>query len=170
MFDACRLLASAEVSASSAVTIVAGTNEDASALTAELRPGRPPSYILPDERGLLVHTNHFLTPDAQPGDREAIVGPDTFFRLDLLRRHAAKLQNYAEGDLVSALNSHFGGDGALCCHPAADAGVGDRYETLATVVIKPSQASMAFIEGGPCGATEGSWTTVQAPSSKTIRR
>jgi isopenicillin-N N-acyltransferase-like protein len=168
MYDACRLLASAEVSASSAVTLVAAQDDASSALTAELRPGRPPAYILPTGSGLLTHTNHFLTVDAQAEDREALVGPDSFFRLDLLRRRVQQSKASTVSDLVSVLNSHFGGGGAICCHPAPDAEDGDRYETLATVAIRPAEAELMFVEGGPCTTTDDSWTIVRASGHETI--
>ena len=67
IFDAVRILAAAPVAASSAVTLIAAEGGEETALTAELRPGAAPEYVLPDESGLLVHTNHFLSPAAVPG-------------------------------------------------------------------------------------------------------
>ncbi|HTT94474.1 MAG TPA: C45 family peptidase [Solirubrobacterales bacterium] len=152
IFDALRLLAAAPVAASSAVTLVAAEDGEETALSAELRPGAAPAYVLPDEAGLLVHTNHFLAPAAAAGDREPTIGPDSLFRLELLRRRAARLRGTRPGaaELLAPFRSHLGRGGAICCHPEPGAGLGDRYMTLATVLVDPLAGRLRVSEGGPC--------------------
>lgn len=162
VFDAVRLLSAAPVSASSAVTLIAAEKEEDTALTAELRPGAVPGYVLPDDAGRLVHTNHFLSLAAVPGDREPLIGPDSLFRLEILRRRAARLAGNDEDDLVEALGSHLGGGGAICCHPEPGAPLGERYGTLTTVVVDPAGARLRFTAGGPCEAQQYGWTEVSA--------
>lgn len=151
IFDAVRILA-APVAASSAVTLIAAEGGEETALTAELRPGVAPEYVLPDESGLLVHTNHFLSPAAVPGDREPTIGPDSLFRLELLRRRAARLRGTRPGsdEMLAPFDSHLGGGGAICCHPEPGAELGDRYMTLATVLVDPLAGRLRAWEGGPC--------------------
>jgi isopenicillin-N N-acyltransferase like protein len=162
IFDALRILASAPVAASSAVTLIAAEGGEETALTAELRPGVAPEYVLPDEGGLLVHTNHFLSPAAVPGDREPTIGPDSLFRLELLRRRAARLRGTSPGrdDMLAPFDSHLGAGGAICCHPEPGAEHGERYATLATVLVDPLHGRMRFADGGPCAAAESGWTEV----------
>lgn len=152
IFDALRILAGAPVSASSAVTLISVEGGEESALTAELRPGAAPGYVLPEESGLLVHTNHFLSPAAVPGDLEPTIGPDSFFRLELLRRRAARLRGARPGaeELLAPFHSHLGGGGAICCHPEPGADLGERYATLATVLVDPLAGRLRVTEGGPC--------------------
>jgi isopenicillin-N N-acyltransferase like protein len=170
IFDAVRILAAAPVAASSAVTLIAAEGGEETALTAELRPGAKPGYILPDEAGLLVHTNHFLSPAAVPGDREPEIGPDSLFRLELLRRRAAGLRGIRPGpdELLASFHSHLGRGGAICCHPEPGTPSGERYMTLATVVVDPLAGRLRFAAGGPCEAGDSGWTEVTAsvPTTK----
>jgi isopenicillin-N N-acyltransferase-like protein len=170
IFDAVRILAAAPVAASSAVTLIAAEAGEETALTAELRPGAAPEYVLPDETGLLVHTNHFLSPAAVPGDREPTIGPDSLFRLELLRRRAARLRGTGPGreEMLAPFDSHLGAGGAICCHPEPGAELGDRYATLATVLVDPLHGRLRFAAGGPCAAAESGWTEVDVsvPTNK----
>ena len=167
IFDAVRLIGAAPVAASSALTLVAAEAGEQTALTVELRPGAQPAYLLPDADGVLMHTNHFLAPGAVAGDLEPSVGPDSMFRLELLRRRARWPRPPAAADLVAALGSHFGAGGAICCHPEPGAELGERYGTLATVVVEPARGLLRFSDGGPCEAGENGWTEVFAAPENT---
>jgi isopenicillin-N N-acyltransferase-like protein len=144
-------VASARVSASSALTLVQSIGTEASAVTAEVFPGGP-RILLPDERGILLHTNHFLSEAGARGERETVIGPDSFIRYDVLRRHIASNPPTSVGEALEAMTSHVGGGGAVCAHPYADAELGDRYATLATVWLDVDARTLAVREGGPCGA------------------
>lgn len=144
-------VASARVSASSALTLVQSVGGEASAVTAEVFPGGP-KILLPDERGVLLHTNHFLSEAGARGERETLIGPDSFIRYDVLRRHVAVRPPRTVGEALEAMASHVGGGGAICAHPYPDAGFGDRYATLATVWLDVDNRTLTVQEGGPCGA------------------
>ena len=146
---AAELAGSARLSASSALNIVAVGAGEKTAFTVEANPVRP-GYVLP-EGGVLIHTNHFLSQPAALGDREAEVGPDSYFRYEILRRRLAELRPTTVDALIDALRSHLGGGGALCCHADRNADFGFRYETLATVVLHVETGQMSVREGGPCG-------------------
>lgn len=149
---ALRLVGSANVSASTALTFVATDGHDTTALTAEMHPGGP-SYVLPDADGLLIHTNHFLHPNALAGDREAELAGDSYPRYEILRRRLhAELPATAE-DIVSAMASHLGGPGAICLHPEPGAPL-ESYATLATVEIDVRGGELKAKPGGPCGRTD----------------
>jgi isopenicillin-N N-acyltransferase-like protein len=147
--QALTLVGSARTSASVALTLIAAQGTDKTALCAELYPGGP-GYHLPDERGLLVHTNHFLTLPAALGDCENSIGPDSFFRYEILKRALRNKQPTSTNDLFQTLNSHLGGGGAICCHPDEHGEFGDRYATLATVALDVARADMTVHEFGPC--------------------
>jgi isopenicillin-N N-acyltransferase like protein len=151
--EALVLIASASTSASSAVTLVAAQDGEQTALTAELGPPGP-AYVLPED-GLLLHTNHFLAPTRLSADLEPKLGPDSLFRLEVLRRSLGGASTLEQ--LMQALASHIGGAGAICCHPANDAPLGGRHATLATITLEPQQLRMTVTEGGPCSPGD-SWT------------
>lgn len=159
--EALMLLASADVSASSSITVVAAGATGKTALTAELHPGGP-AWVLPDSDGALVHTNHFLTQPAALKDTEPRTYPDTLVRYDVLRRglrrHAARPRL---DDVLAVMDSHLGGGGAVCCHPVARGGAAAdapdaedtawEYATLATVSLDVPAGQVSVLAGGPCG-------------------
>jgi isopenicillin-N N-acyltransferase-like protein len=108
--DALALLTSAEVSASSCVTI--GSASDVAAV--ELSPGGP--RVLRSSR--IVHTNHFLAVPPAGEDLEAAEEPSTFARL-------------AELERTASLRS-------VWCHEDPDAPWPDRRATLASVTLDPA--------------------------------
>jgi isopenicillin-N N-acyltransferase-like protein len=153
--------AAAEVSASSAITVIACDGAERAALTLEVHPGGP-GILLPDEHGVLVHTNHFLTAPAAVDDREPRLGPDSFWRYDILRRRLRESPPADGDDLVDALTSHLGGSGAVCCHPAPGAPAGERWATLATVTLDVAHGAMDVRAGGPCDPAAARWSSAPA--------
>jgi len=148
---ALELLAGITVSASSAVTVVADDSEGGVACSVELCPAGP-AFVTPDTRGVLVRTNHFLADPGRSGDAGLVEGPDTVLRLDHAQRRMAHIP---EGEIdpaavLGAMTSHRGGSGAICRHPPRGAGFGDRWTTLATIVIEPAAGEMRVQRGGPC--------------------
>ena len=144
-------VASASVSASSALTLLQSVGGEASALTAEVYPGGP-QILLPDERGVLLHTNHFLSDVAARGERETVIGPDSFIRYDVLRRRLASAAPSSVTQALELMASHIGGGGAVCAHPYPEAALGNRYATLATIWLDLEKGALTVREGGPCGA------------------
>jgi isopenicillin-N N-acyltransferase like protein len=142
------LIGAAEVSASSVLTIVGASDAGTTAIGAELAP-EGPRYVLPSPDGLYVHTNHFLDPHLAAGDREPRVGPDSYLRLDVLRR-ALQAHSPADAELRSILADHSAGAGSACCHPAPGAQLGDRWATLATVALDVYAGQLSIRRGGPC--------------------
>ena len=119
-------------SASSALTLVAVEDGERAAITAEVFPGGP-RYVLPDRDGVLLHTNHFVAPEAALGDRERVIGPDSYLRLGTLQRTVRGTSDAAA--VRRAMSSRLGGGGAICCRPDPDAVFGERWSTLATIQL-----------------------------------
>jgi isopenicillin-N N-acyltransferase like protein len=160
--SALTLAGSATMSASSAVTIVADDADGGVACTVEVSPAGP-GYCMPDRRGVLIHTNHFLADPGREGDKMVRESPDTMLRLDQARRRMDGIETPIEvEDVLTAMDSHRGGSGAICCHPAAGAVFGERWTTLATVVIEPARAEMRVMPGGPCQRAAASTATAAA--------
>lgn len=148
--DALRLLASAPVSASSSLTVIASADDSSAAVSVELYPGGP-GFVFPDANGLLVHTNHFLASAAQSGDTETRHYPDTLLRHDLLTRRLARHTRLGPLQVIGAMNNHFGATTAVCCHPDANAPESGQYATLATIVLDVAAGRLDALPGGPCG-------------------
>ena len=146
--EALLLICSAEPSASSAMTLVAVEGAEKTALTVEVWPGGP-AYVLPNERGILVHTNHFVDSTAAAADQERVLGPDSFLRYEIVRRGLATATP-TPGDVIRVLRSHLGGTGAVCCHPDPFAPLGERYATLATITVDVLAGTLDVHPGGPC--------------------
>ncbi len=159
--QALALLAAAPVSASSAITLTAVDAGEPVALTAEVFPGGP-RYVLPGPDGLLLHTNHFLDPQAAQHEQENQLGPDSYLRLAVLARRVSRRAGDTPDDLVAAMRSHAGGAGALCCHPEPTATLGSRYATLATVSLGVQDGAMTVREGGPCRQDSPWWNTTDS--------
>ena len=156
--EALEIADAARVSASSAITLVAVDGHDAAAVTAELYPGGP-GRVLPNEQGVLVHTNHFVSSPASLGDREPEIGPDSLVRYDILRNGFADRAPAAGEDVLAEMTNHVGAGGAICCHPDGDANLGERYATLATVLLDVAAGSLAVHPGGPCTADGAAWAS-----------
>jgi isopenicillin-N N-acyltransferase like protein len=151
--EALAMFSNATMSASSAVTVIADDEDGGAVCTVELSPVGP-GFVTPDERGVLVHTNHFLAEPGRLADTMVRQGPDSVLRLDHARRAMGRQVEgeVDEDSLLSALRSHRGGSGAICCHPAATAVFGDRWRTLATVTVEPARRRLTLRRNGPCGS------------------
>jgi isopenicillin-N N-acyltransferase-like protein len=154
------LIGAAETSASSVLTIIGASAAGVTVVGAELAPPGP-RYVLPSPDGLYLHTNHFVDPILAPGDREPRLGPDSFLRLDVLRRalHARPAADAEE--LRTILADHSAGAGSVCCHPDSEAPLEDRWATLATVALDVYAGELAVRRGGPCD-TGADWHTCRS--------
>jgi isopenicillin-N N-acyltransferase-like protein len=146
---AAQILGEADVSASSSINLVSYEEGVASAITVELHPGGP-GFVLPDELGWLIHTNHFLDAAARPHDTEPKGFPDTLLRHNLLSRRLRRVTQPSADDILEAMASHAGGGVAICCHhdPSFDPAI--QYETLATIVVDVKSGDLRVGAGGPC--------------------
>ncbi|HLI61484.1 MAG TPA: C45 family peptidase [Solirubrobacteraceae bacterium] len=160
------LLGQAETSASTVLTII-GASEGGSAVAgAELSPDGP-RYVLPDAGGLYLHTNHFLDPHLAAHDRAPRLGPDSYLRLDVLRRALHDRPAADLDELVHRLADHSAGPGSVCCHAADDAPLADRWATLATVGLDVAKGDLSVRRGGPCDE-RASWHRCRAGAAAPV--
>jgi isopenicillin-N N-acyltransferase-like protein len=150
------LLGAAEVSASSALTVVGAGNAGKTAVCAELVP-EGPRFVTPSATGLLIRTNHCLDPAAAVGDRAPRVGPDSYLRHDVLQRALYGRTPAGREALRALMASHAGGAGAVCCHPDPAAALGDRWATLATVALDVREGELWVRRNGPCDEASQWW-------------
>jgi isopenicillin-N N-acyltransferase-like protein len=105
---------------------------------------------VPAHNGWAIHTNHFVSAWLADGDLRT--GPET----DTLVRHALLTARLTEADprspdeLRQLLCAHEQDGAPVCCHAPADGALGDRWQTLATVVIEPAERRLGVLAGGPC--------------------
>ncbi|GAA4199984.1 hypothetical protein GCM10022252_52560 [Streptosporangium oxazolinicum] len=149
------IAASALVSASSAITVVGFDGKRADAACLELSPSGL-GEVRPEHDGTLVHTNHFLDPELAPGERNA-ADEDSRDRLATLRGRRPALRSADLTDRAGAMLSHAPEGPALCAHPAADAPMTSRWETLITISLDLEATRLRFHEGGPCGVAPHTW-------------
>lgn len=144
-----KLIGTAQVSASTAITVIGGQRAGKSAISAELWPGGP-HFVLPAPDGLLLHTNHFLSPRPADGDVEPVNEPDTLVRLEVLRRHlSGRGGDLSAAEALEALRDH---TGYLCCHPEPGQPLQYEFQTLASVRIDFAANDLDVISGPPCSS------------------
>lgn len=144
VLEALSLLLGARVTASSCVTVAAVEPAGAALVAVELSPGGP-GVVWPDERGLLVHTNHFALAPGRGRDTQPAEHPSTLLRA---RQLAAALR--AGTGPEAALASHFPAPEGICRHAVAADAWADRRATLLSVVLDPGAPSLRLAEGPPC--------------------
>lgn len=146
---ATRLVTAARVSASSAVTVVEGHAHGGRAVSIEAFPGGF-GLLPPDDSGLLVRTNHFLSPQGAPGCIAATIGPGTRLRYAALVAGLAGPVPPTEDRVLAVMDDHPDHGYGVCAHPDPTMEPLLRHGTLATVVIRPAEGRLQVSEGGPC--------------------
>jgi isopenicillin-N N-acyltransferase-like protein len=108
-------------------------------------------FLLFPERGVMTHTNHFLSPSFDGKDVSLWVMPDSPFRLERMRSQVAA----ADGALSietfrSALSDHANYPSGICCHPDARDAVPDQGATVASILMDLDERRMWLADGQPC--------------------
>ena len=150
--EALQLIASAPLSASTTMTVVSGGSAGKVAVSVELSPNNL-GFCFPDESGLLVHTNHFLSDDLRTGDLEHRQHPDTVLRYDALSR-AIRLNAEApiREAMTAALSSRVGGPFAVCCRPDSSQPPEFQFGTLAHLRLDLESGRVIATQGGSAAA------------------
>ncbi|MFB2572025.1 C45 family autoproteolytic acyltransferase/hydolase [Micrococcus sp. IITD107] len=151
---ALEMMRATPVGASSCITVVDSEN----AAMVEFAAGE--MNVLKPKSSVWVHTNHFLTPSFSADERSELYQPDSDERMALLmdRIHRGAVPVYPE-DLSRVLISH-AGEAALCCRPNPALPFGQRWATLATVVLEPAARQMSVASGSPAEAADDDWITL----------
>lgn len=150
-------IAAGQFTSSSAISVVSRTGPDVTGFSVEFFPGGP-AFCIPDEAGLLIHTNHFLSPAGAAGDRAPKWGSSSFSRYEQLRRKLSGRKSLTAAEILEAMSSHAGGSHAVCSHPLPDARFGERSETLAVIQLDVGSGEIRVKPGGPCGSQP--WVTI----------
>lgn len=164
--EAVALLGGAETSASSALTLVGDGPRGSTAITAEVASVGP-RFVAPSEEGLLLHTNHFLDPHLAAGDEAPRWAPDSYLRLEVLRRRLHEQIPHDREGLRATLSDHSAGPPSICSHADPDAAIGDQWATLATISLEVAGCALWVHAGPPCAESTG-WHVCGAPAADAL--
>ncbi|MFD7417016.1 C45 family autoproteolytic acyltransferase/hydolase [Kitasatospora purpeofusca] len=119
--------------------------------------------VAPDERGLLVRTNHFLTPVPAAEEKSWLYQPDSGERHDFVRARLARLRPLPDTSeaLVRCLVTGPGEPPVTCLPDPAEA-LGRRWASLATVALDPATRTAAVLDGTPAELGTRPWRTLTA--------
>jgi isopenicillin-N N-acyltransferase-like protein len=111
-------------------------------------------YLQPDERGRLVHTNHYVCERMERFEGDPEYRPNSAARFErawaLLEQQAAG--SVDAGVLRSVLSDHEGEPNALCRHPERYGGDGDSA-TAFWWIADMTADDLTFGRGNPCDST-----------------
>jgi isopenicillin-N N-acyltransferase-like protein len=138
--DALALLRSLDLSASSCITVADGDGVAAF----ELSPAGC-GVVSPDDRGHLVHANHFVGALPAGADLEIADGPGSQLRQAHLEAALAR-----DGFDPALLQAHNEGPEPVCRHDDPAVAWADRIATLATVSLDPARGRFDVALGRPC--------------------
>jgi isopenicillin-N N-acyltransferase-like protein len=115
----------------------------------EAAPDR--TRLLSPQDGYLVHTNHFLDPEAlgviePPRERQS----SSLHRLTRLRDLIAAKRPLTIEDIQSYLRDHQAHPNSLCCHEDPTSPPGERYRTVTSVVMDLHAQELHLSDGPPC--------------------
>jgi isopenicillin-N N-acyltransferase like protein len=135
---------------SSANYLVAAT--DGLAFDIEATPGDFAAlHLLFPTDGVLLHTNHFLSPAFDRTDVSLWVMPDSPFRLEQLGSAVGRADGKLSiDDFRSFLADHANYPSGICCHPDARMAVHDQGATVASVLMDLDEKRMWVADGHPC--------------------
>lgn len=124
------------------------------ALDVESAPGDFTQLFLlqPDERGDLVHTNHFLSPQLTGPDVGLWVMPDSPFRLQRVRAALRRADRSAEDTAAYELAAvdHAGHPYGVCCHPDLSVPPPDQGATVVSGIMDLQARTIRIAAGLPC--------------------
>ncbi len=148
-------LASAERASSANYLLV---DESGHAVDVEARPGGRTALhpLLPDDRGVLLHTNHFVSPDFPNGaggvsDYADLVETTSQFRLGQVTSAVAAAADPADLRVyAAALTDHTEHPDSVCRHPDPSLPDEEQSLTVASVLVDLTARRVLLSEGPPC--------------------
>ena len=129
------------------------THRDGVAVDVEAAPGDFSRLflLLPGEDGVLLHTNHFLSPRFDGKDVSVWAMPDSPVRLQRLRAGLAACGGPPSlADFRALLADHANYPSGVCCHPDARMAPWDQGATVASVLMDLGARTMWLADGYPC--------------------
>ena len=127
-------------------------HDDGNVIDVESAPGDYSRlFLLFPEDGVLLHTNHFLSPRFDRKDVSLWDMPDSPLRLDRLRRAVSATAGPLDvGVFRGALADHANHPSGVCCHPDPRSDPWERGATVASVLMDLDARRMWLADGHPC--------------------
>jgi len=127
-------------------------HEDGIAVDVEAAPGDfSRLFLLFPHSGVLLHTNHFLSPAFDAKDVTLWLMPDSPFRLERLRDVvAAAAPDLSIETFRHALADHANYPAGVCCHPDTRFDYHEQGATVASVLMDLSVRRLWLADGNPC--------------------
>lgn len=108
-------------------------------------------FLLFPQEGVLLHTNHFLSPAFDRKDVSLWVMPDSPFRLERLGTAVAGARDGLSLDAFGGfLGDHANFPSGICCHPDARMEQHDQGATVASVLMDLDERRVLVADGHPC--------------------
>lgn len=163
--EAVERLESAGRSSSANYLIVDSTGE---AVDIETRPGGPEALhrLVPDRRGVLLHTNHFVADDFPAVDYTTLVDSTTRTRLGRLSDVVADAAEPSDLAMFEqAMTDHTNAPDSVCRHPDTQLPLPDQSMTVSSALVNLTTRTWAVSEGPPC---ERGYEDVAWPGSTAV--
>jgi isopenicillin-N N-acyltransferase-like protein len=127
-------------------------HRDGLAVDVEAAPGDfSRLHLLFPEDGVLLHTNHFLSPRFDGKDVSLWVMPDSPFRLERLREAVARAGGPIGLEVLRrVLADHANHPLGVCCHPDPRLTPLDQGATVASILMDLDARRMWVADGHPC--------------------
>lgn len=110
--------------------------------------------IQPDERGILVHGNHFEHPRFDAVDVGSWLMHDSPFRVQRARAHLrGAAADATPWTLTKMFSDHAGEPSGICCHPVEADHPLEQFTTVFSVVMDVASSTMLLTEGSPCAVS-----------------
>jgi len=107
--------------------------------------------FLHPQDGLLVHTNHFVTPRLQAGDVGIALSDHTLLRYGrAIRLLRAQVGQITVETLKDVFRDHFNHPKSICRHPDLSQPEIERSATLASMIVDLTAGEMHLAAGEPC--------------------
>ncbi|WP_291053411.1 C45 family autoproteolytic acyltransferase/hydolase [Herbiconiux sp.] len=153
--EAIAIARSAEVTASTVLTVTTFDGERGDAACIELSPER--TAVIPvDDSRLLVHTNHFLDEQLAAGEL-SLDRSSTYPRRRMLAERAEVFAGADPVDRALAMVIHQEDGAAVCCHPDPALPPHLRWESLITIGLDLQGTTLQFHDSRPCQVRRESW-------------
>jgi isopenicillin-N N-acyltransferase like protein len=124
-------------------------HRDGEAINVECAPSD--EFFLYPENNVLVHTNHFLSPNLKVKDTGKNRVPDSILRNFRASRILRGKSGAIEVDtLKGVLSDHFGYPHSICRHRIESLNPNEQSETNTSIIIDLTAGEMLYTEGPPC--------------------
>lgn len=144
--EAIALAFSAQVSASSVLSVFCHQAARCRAVSIELSPFRS-AIVYPQQNNWLLHTNHFLASELVSG--EGTTDDTTYKRYEHLKSVSSDMKNKSTMARAAAMCGPEGEQSPICFLPDSSQPDTERWQTLLTISINTKNGILKYAAGNP---------------------